>query len=129
MARSRKPLAREFYAGLQARAREDWWPCLARLQVAKYRSNGSKPYSLLLEHWTELGAVLDLDEEKERKRHRKEERVFCSWPQCEFNTKRPPSKLSTCQGCGEAQYCGKTCQKSDWNSGGHKKRCGTRIKG
>lgn len=111
LARNRKPLAREFLAGLRARAREEWWPCLTRLQVAHYRKRGNKLYSVLVERWTEFGVALGLEEEKERKRHRREERVFCSWPDCEFNTKRPPSKLSVCQACGEAQYCGRLCQK------------------
>ena len=144
----RKPLAREFLAGLRARARQEWWPCLTRLQVAHYRAKKSKLHAMLLERWTEFGSALDLEEERERKRHRKEQRVFCSWPSCEFNTKEPPSKVLLCQGCGEVQYCGKDCQRMyvflirlcptvvlilslrrDWNRGGHKQKCGTRIKG
>ncbi|KZV70610.1 hypothetical protein PENSPDRAFT_752412 [Peniophora sp. CONT] len=121
------PPSLQFLEGLRVGARAVWWPCLTRLQVAHYRTKGIGPHGVLLERWTELGTALGLDEVKERKRHRKEERVFCSWPSCKFNTERPLSKLSTCQGCGEAQYCGKVCQRSDWNRGGHKKRCGTRI--
>lgn len=31
--------------------------------------------------------------------------------------------LQVCSGCGKAGYCSRECQKSDWESGGHRYRC------
>ena len=36
-----------------------------------------------------------------------------------------PKDFQVCPQCKHARYCGNACQKEDWNSGGHKARCGT----
>jgi hypothetical protein len=33
--------------------------------------------------------------------------------------------FKVCPQCKTAQYCGASCQKQDWNTGGHKDKCGT----
>ncbi|KZV61783.1 hypothetical protein PENSPDRAFT_658652 [Peniophora sp. CONT] len=119
---------------MKNRAKEMWWPSFTRLQAAHYIAQGngeSKKYAGLLRQWESFGNACGLDTEKERKRHRREGRAFCTWAVCQWSTVKPPDgvTLKACQGCGEAQYCGRECQKSDWGKGGHKERCGKRIKG
>ncbi|KZV59908.1 hypothetical protein PENSPDRAFT_659863 [Peniophora sp. CONT] len=138
--------ARTFLSDMKARAKEIWWPSLARLQVAHYIAQGnarsitngatgsgesSKQFAGLLKQWEAFGVSCGLDAEKERRRNRREGRTFCSWAACRWSTVKPPDgiTLKLCQGCGEAQYCGRDCQKIDWSKGRHKERCGNRIKG
>ncbi|KZV61522.1 hypothetical protein PENSPDRAFT_292967 [Peniophora sp. CONT] len=131
MSNDPRPPVRVFLASMKARARDEWWPCLNRLQARSSLRNGgqdSKLYKVLVERWTEYGTVLGLDAEDERKRHRSLAKSRCSWRGCGYNTRAPPGKLLACKGCGEVQYCGRECQKSDWGQGGHKKLCGTRVK-
>ncbi|VDC01528.1 unnamed protein product [Peniophora sp. CBMAI 1063] len=137
--------ARTFLAEMKARAREIWWPSLARLQAAHYialgntksiasvptgSGEGNKRLAGLLKQWEAFGESCGLDAERERRRHRREGRTFCSYPACQWSIVKPPESvtLKLCQGCGEAQYCGRDCQKSDWGKGGHKEKCGNRIK-
>lgn len=78
------------------------------------QGNGeSKKYAGLLRQWESFGNACGLDAEKERKRHRREGRAFCTWAVCQWSTTKPPDgvTLKACQGCGEAQYCGHECQK------------------
>lgn len=34
-----------------------------------------------------------------------------------------PNRFQACQGCHHAKYCGKSCQRADWQTGGHKAVC------
>ena len=34
-------------------------------------------------------------------------------------------EFKVCPQCKTARYCGESCQKQDWNAGGHKTTCGT----
>ncbi|VDB92129.1 unnamed protein product [Peniophora sp. CBMAI 1063] len=57
------------------------------------------------------------------------QRDGCAWRECEFHgVKGVGPKLMGCKGCGEVRYCGRECQRRDWRAGGHKTRCGTRLK-
>lgn len=101
---------------MKNRAKTMWWPSLTRLQAAHYLAQGneeSKKYVGLIRQWEEFGNVCGLDAEKERKRHRREGRAFCTWVACRWSTVKPPDDvtLKACQGCGEAHYCGRECQK------------------
>ncbi|VDB84938.1 unnamed protein product [Peniophora sp. CBMAI 1063] len=126
--KDRRSHVRTFVTQVKTNARTDWWPNLARLQASHYRAKNDRLLNLLLTGWSAFGQACGLEEEKERRRHRREGRTFCSWPACEYSMAKPSVKLSLCQACGEAQYCGRECQKKDWNQGGHKKRCGNRLK-
>ena len=120
--------ARTFLSEMKTRAREIYWPSLSRLQAAHYMAQGNtrslantptgsaeggRRLAGLLKEWEAFGTSCGLDAEKERRRHRREGRTFCSWPACKWSTVKPPDgvTLKLCQGCGEAQYCGRECQK------------------
>ncbi|VDB99135.1 unnamed protein product [Peniophora sp. CBMAI 1063] len=129
----KKAVTQQYLTELHASALEHWWPCLAKLQAGCYRHKDSQAHLALLACWEEAGDALGLSEKEERKRFRREGRVFCFWPECEFNTVRPTSKLSACRGCGEVQYCGKDCQKKDWSCHDtakvREKRCASQSEG
>ncbi|VDB92120.1 unnamed protein product [Peniophora sp. CBMAI 1063] len=129
MSNDPRPPVRVFLAGMKARARDEWWPCLSRLQSSPHRSDQrEKLYSVLVDRWMDYGRALGFDAEKEQKRHKSVAKSRCTWRGCGYNTRAPPGKLLACKGCGEVQYCGRECQKSDWAQGGHKQHCGTRVK-
>ncbi|KZV66281.1 hypothetical protein PENSPDRAFT_97104 [Peniophora sp. CONT] len=53
----------------------------------------------------------------------------CAWRECKWQNRDDAGvKLMACKGCGEVRYCGRECQRRDWLKGGHKGRCGTRLK-
>ncbi|KZV72518.1 hypothetical protein PENSPDRAFT_750822 [Peniophora sp. CONT] len=119
----------EYMSSLKHRAKPLWWPSLHRLKIAvpilqRYESDPSFPIAGVLELWTEFGAFLGLDAEKERKRHEGEAQWRCWWRCCgNRDVKDITGKLLQCAGCGEARYCSKECQRLDWKTGGHKKMC------
>ncbi|GJE93321.1 zinc finger MYND domain-containing protein [Phanerochaete sordida] len=47
----------------------------------------------------------------------------CAWDQCLCSRHKPAHRMRICKGCERVVYCGKRCQKSDWESGGHRERC------
>ncbi|GJE93348.1 zinc finger MYND domain-containing protein [Phanerochaete sordida] len=47
----------------------------------------------------------------------------CAWRECLCSRHKPAHKLRSCKGCEQVVYCGKRCQKSDWEKGGHRERC------
>ncbi|GJE93336.1 zinc finger MYND domain-containing protein [Phanerochaete sordida] len=47
----------------------------------------------------------------------------CAWRECLCSRHKPAHKLRSCRGCEQVVYCGKRCQKSDWEQGGHRERC------
>ncbi|KZV73037.1 hypothetical protein PENSPDRAFT_324621 [Peniophora sp. CONT] len=112
---------------MKVAARVDWWPSLRALQTVKYRAMRTpqrKYYDRVLSAWTELGRVLGLDAEKERKRHEHEAAQRCTWFACPDHRSTPSmGTLKACKGCGEVRYCGRECQRRDWNKGGHKEKC------
>ncbi|KZV77075.1 hypothetical protein PENSPDRAFT_280568 [Peniophora sp. CONT] len=127
-ARDDRVYVRKFVAQMKTTARIEWWPNLARLQAAHYRVREDRVLNLLVHFWSDFGVACGLDEGKERRRHRREGRAFCSWAACKYSMQKPPGKLLSCRACGEAQYCGRDCQRKDRNQGGHKKHCGRRLK-
>ncbi|KZV63290.1 hypothetical protein PENSPDRAFT_758072, partial [Peniophora sp. CONT] len=116
-AREHRSHARTFKAQIKTNARIEWWPNLARLQAAHYHAKEDQLLRLILRVWGGFGIACGLNEEKERRRHRREGRSFCSWTACKYSTQKPPGNLRLCQACGEAQYCERECQKRDWNQG------------
>ncbi|VDB92128.1 unnamed protein product [Peniophora sp. CBMAI 1063] len=52
-----------------------------------------------------------------------QERSGCAWKGCERLSAEGGVRLLRCRGCGNARYCGRVCQRSDWVKGGHKARC------
>ncbi|KAI0321553.1 hypothetical protein OF83DRAFT_1098556 [Amylostereum chailletii] len=60
---------------------------------------------------------------KAKKQFEKDKAHFCSWKDCvAYHRKKSPAVLQVCRGCGQAWYCGRECQRSDWK-GGHKEDC------
>ena len=100
------------------------WAIIGRMCVSVGAS-----VAALLREWTELGVTLGLTVAKERERHEREARHRCSWVECKkHEVDVPQSELKVCSGCAETRYCSRACQKSDWLQGGHKPKCGKRIK-
>ena len=123
---------KKLVAELKMGAQVSWFPTLQNLQTVAYRQvsgNILASVAALLREWTELGVTLGLTVAKERERHEREARHRCSWDECKkHEVDVPQSELKVCSGCAETRYCSRACQKSDWLQGGHKPRCGKRIK-
>lgn len=93
---------------------EDYAIWLAkRRQLVKYGLRG-----LLADARLEtIGEVLRCDSTsfKPVRSDEEEDRSGCAWRDCESHGKEPEPnravKLSTCRGCGEAQNCGRACQR------------------
>ena len=135
--------AKLFLQSVKTGAAAEWWPCLRALQTVIFRLTNSPQreiFRVVAQQWVILGAKLDLNEKKERKRHGREAARRCSW--CAYyQTELDDSvTLKKCAGCGERQYCSRGCQKesvsprlvllnfltkwnSDWTKGGHKRQC------
>ncbi|VDC03326.1 unnamed protein product [Peniophora sp. CBMAI 1063] len=101
----------------------EWIPVLNILDMGFYRRRIPEDvYKKLRDAWMTFGSqVMNLDEDRERKRHQDAMQKFCSYPACQFYRKEPNVDLSSCSGCGGARYCGKECQRGDWKV--HKKTC------
>ena len=68
----------------------------------------------LARHWTELGEALGLDEDKMYRKGERDRHRLCSWHQCPHYEVPTDRTLQKCGGCGEASYCSKECQRTDW---------------
>ncbi|KAF7371451.1 MYND-type domain-containing protein [Mycena sanguinolenta] len=49
--------------------------------------------------------------------------VFKACDNMDCDTMGPKTNFKRCSNCREAYYCSVDCQKIDWGSGGHRKRC------
>ncbi|GJE93334.1 hypothetical protein PsYK624_094930 [Phanerochaete sordida] len=47
----------------------------------------------------------------------------CAWGECLCSRHKPAHRMRVCRGCERVVYCGKRCQRSDWEDGGHRSRC------
>ncbi|KZV62353.1 hypothetical protein PENSPDRAFT_658201 [Peniophora sp. CONT] len=130
-AQERRPRhERVFRESMRSRARAVWWPSLRGAQNTKYL-NGHKnipQMARLTDTWASFGRALGLDASKEQARHEKATLGRCAWRDCQYHKKAADTVLLSCKGCGEVRYCGRVCQKHDWSKGGHKARCGRRLK-
>ncbi|KAI0316767.1 hypothetical protein OF83DRAFT_218764 [Amylostereum chailletii] len=93
-------------------AHASWYPTLRLLRSEQQRSfpGLGKPLQDLIQLWTSLGTEVGLSELRERDRYEREGLRHCAWKLCRYHIEKPESALSACQGCGEARYCGRTCQ-------------------
>ncbi|KZV73051.1 hypothetical protein PENSPDRAFT_325040 [Peniophora sp. CONT] len=135
--RKRNTLAKVFTAGLKKQARADWWPSLRAMQAVRYWIPPTETYQIIVHdaavrEWTHLGEALGLSMELEQKRYEQEAARRCAWFACPSHRTTPNESITllSCKGCGDARYCGRACQISDWNlkEGGHKRKC-RRLKG
>ncbi|VDB92121.1 unnamed protein product [Peniophora sp. CBMAI 1063] len=118
--------ARVFCSDMRSRARAIWWPSLHQMQTAVARAGHSAKPELknVVGDWAALGKALGLDAVKERARFEREARSRCAWRDCRYYHEKPDEvALLVCKRCGEARYCGRECQRSDWSKGNHKARC------
>ncbi|KZV74922.1 hypothetical protein PENSPDRAFT_154941 [Peniophora sp. CONT] len=120
-------IGKPFAESIKSALRTEWWPSLNSLQKAAYRASSVSErgiYKEVMLEWMGLGHDVGLDG-KERKRHEHEAAQRCSWAACMWHRTTPGEsvKLKACQGCGQVRYCGRECQKSDWNKGGHRTKC------
>ncbi|VDB87109.1 unnamed protein product [Peniophora sp. CBMAI 1063] len=122
----------KYMSQLKRRAKPLWYPSLRRLELAlpilqRYEHDPPTPVADLLEGWSQFGAFIGLDIDKERKRHEGGMQERCWWRCCAHRGDSDPatrtSKLLQCAGCGQARYCSKECQRIDWKTGGHKRVC------
>ncbi|VDB91606.1 unnamed protein product [Peniophora sp. CBMAI 1063] len=124
---------RPFLESMKHGAHQAWWPTLRNIQKAAYLAPEATDRAVNMDisrQWSQVGAALGLSEEKERKRHEREASRRCAWAGCGLHWSTPDVsiKLKTCRGCGEVSYCGRGCQKTDWNQGRHKDKCRNRLK-
>ncbi|KAI0322152.1 hypothetical protein OF83DRAFT_19071 [Amylostereum chailletii] len=103
------------YNALYSALRRVWWPTLCRLRALQ--QPGAAPSSRSIRAfavWLDLGEKSGLSEEAERTRHESGAPgsliLWCSWKECMYRTKEPPSPLMKCSGCGQAFYCDNNCQ-------------------
>lgn len=115
--RSSATVGRPFLESMKRAARETWWPTLRGIQKAAYQASATADRAVnlnIMRQWSKLGIELELDEEKERKRHEREAARRCAWTGCAWHWSTPDEslKLKKCRGCGEVSYCGRECQKT-----------------
>ncbi|VDC05467.1 unnamed protein product [Peniophora sp. CBMAI 1063] len=101
--------------------RRVWYPII---RVATPLLAAGAVQSPLIDDWRSLGETAGLQEEEEMNHPVQ----LCTWRRCQYYTVRPPTPARKCQGCGEACYCSRECQKRDWRDGGHRARC-RRLRG
>ncbi|GJE93347.1 zinc finger MYND domain-containing protein [Phanerochaete sordida] len=51
----------------------------------------------------------------------------CAWVECLCSRHKPAHRMRLCKGCERVVYCGKRCQTSDWERGGHRMQCQKRA--
>jgi TPR repeat protein len=74
-------------------------------------------------HWLRKGGHNSVDKLHMFRRMAVEGTRHCQNEGCEVVGQRKDFKV--CPQCKTARYCGATCQKEDWTTGGHKEMCGT----
>ncbi|VDB84264.1 unnamed protein product [Peniophora sp. CBMAI 1063] len=108
-----------------------WYRTIHHLgRIQRRDTSIAKKCLKLISVWMKLGDILALEEDAEKKeyeRSMKREAQMCAWAACQYHKMPSGSPTRACAGCGEARYCSRPCQQSDWKEGGHKKRC-KRIK-
>ncbi|KAG8956345.1 hypothetical protein FRC04_004425 [Tulasnella sp. 424] len=103
-----------------------------------YEPDKEQPdFTPAIQGWKEFGKLLGFDREKilaeeaERRKAEMQGIEGCSWFKCCLfrDTKIAPLReMMRCSACKSVQYCGKRCQKLDWEDGGHKGKCTKRKK-
>ncbi|KZV71544.1 hypothetical protein PENSPDRAFT_751647, partial [Peniophora sp. CONT] len=102
-------------------AHTDSWPeawlRLDQLQ-RQFRGTTSAPaVQSIVDVWTDWTKAADIDPVEARANADTVKARRCSWGYCPQQGKLAKRPLPACRGCGEARYCSKNCQKSDWKQG------------
>ena len=72
-------------------------------------------------YWLRKGEYPIVAHLNELRRRAQEGAIYCVNEGCEFLGQVKDFKV--CPQCKIARYCGDTCQRQDWNAGGHKDKC------